>query len=374
MTIATNSSVGNGDMLHFNPVSLSNEDLEWADLSIIDMSTYDQGPEARQALAKQVHDAMTTAGFMVLVNYGISEEEIQRQVDIAHTMFERTSTEEKTKLLSPIKEIGRYRGFKMRKYWEFEHNVTDRIEHFNWYRDMKSQEFPKAMENFLPEVGKFSDTVHKDVLYKLYRLFALSLELPSETFVDKHRFELHDESWFRYMAYYDEFSPDEEAKLGGVWLKGHQDFNTLTLLFSQPMASLQALDDAGNWKYIKHIPGSLVVNCGAYMEWYTGGLYKAAKHRVHAPPKDQRNRTRLGVFYFNVPNDEERPNTLLESPVLQRAGITKRIFELGKEPVSKDYAHARIANTGKTAGWKTAAGTGGVEYDIIGGIKVPLYS
>lgn len=48
------------------------------------------------------------------------------------------------------------------------------------------------------------------------------------------------------------------------------------------------------------------VNCGAYMEWYTGGLYKAAKHRVHAPPKDQRNHTRLGVFYFNVPNDEER--------------------------------------------------------------------
>ena len=81
---------------------------------------------------------------------------------------------------------------------------------------MKSQEFPKAMEEFLPEVSKFSDTVHKDVLYKLYRrkfhlqklsklqltlnillVFALSLELPSETFVDKHKFELHDESWFR---------------------------------------------------------------------------------------------------------------------------------------------------------------------------------
>lgn len=89
MTIATTSSVSNGNMLHFNPVLLSNEDLQWADLSIIDMSTYDQGPEARQALAKQVHDAMTTAGFMVLVNYGISEEEIQRQVDIAHVCYER---------------------------------------------------------------------------------------------------------------------------------------------------------------------------------------------------------------------------------------------------------------------------------------------
>lgn len=32
------------------------------------------------------------------------------------------------------------------------------------------------------------------------------------------------------MAYYDEFTPDEEAKLGGVWLKGHQDFNSASTL------------------------------------------------------------------------------------------------------------------------------------------------
>ena len=26
------------------------------------------------------------------------------------------------------------------------------------------------------------------------------------------------------MAYYDEFTPEDEAKVKGVWLKGHQDF------------------------------------------------------------------------------------------------------------------------------------------------------
>jgi hypothetical protein len=25
------------------------------------------------------------------------------------------------------------------------------------------------------------------------------------------------------MAYYDEHKPEDEAKVGGVWLKGHQD-------------------------------------------------------------------------------------------------------------------------------------------------------
>jgi isopenicillin N synthase-like dioxygenase len=42
------------------------------------------------------------------------------------------------------------------------------------------------------------------------------------------------------------------------------------------------------------------------MEWYTGGYFKAANHRVAAPPDDQRNHTRMGVFYFAVPNDDDK--------------------------------------------------------------------
>ena len=52
-----------------------------------------------------------------------------------------------------------------------------------------------------------------------------------------HQFQEEDDSWFRCqgvqiekegkltldMAYYDEHKPEDEAKVGGVWLKGHQD-------------------------------------------------------------------------------------------------------------------------------------------------------
>lgn len=72
------------------------------------------------------------------------------------------------------------------------------------------------------------------------------------------------------------------------------------------MASLQVRDDAGTWRYVRHTPGGIIVNCGVFMEWYTGGYFKAANHRVAAPPADQRGHTRCGVFYFAVPNDDER--------------------------------------------------------------------
>ena len=68
-------------------------------------------------------------------------------------------------------------------------------------------------------------------------VFAIALELPEETFVEMHKYEEEDDSWFRCewvtlqtnsklkpdMAYYDEHKPEDEAKVGGVWLKGHQD-------------------------------------------------------------------------------------------------------------------------------------------------------
>ena len=46
-----------------------------------------------------------------------------------------------------------------------------------------------------------------------------------------------------------------------------------------------------------------------FMQWYTGGYFKAANHRVTAPPLDQRNHTRLGVFYFVMPNDDEKASS-----------------------------------------------------------------
>lgn len=80
----TTDHYATGELLHFEPVQPSNEDLPYADLATIDVSTFDKGPEAQKALAEQVRDAMHGDGFFTLVGMGISEEEIARQVDIGY--------------------------------------------------------------------------------------------------------------------------------------------------------------------------------------------------------------------------------------------------------------------------------------------------
>ena len=97
-----------------------------------------------------------------------------------------------------------------------ENGVKDCIEQFNWQRDYMDQEIPSVMRPYLNEVKQFTDFVHQDILYKIYRrqsclynhsllvkalrfplVFALALELPIDTFEKLHRFEERDDSWFR---------------------------------------------------------------------------------------------------------------------------------------------------------------------------------
>ncbi|PYH94484.1 Clavaminate synthase-like protein [Aspergillus ellipticus CBS 707.79] len=339
---------------HFVPVPSSKEPIDFVSLKTIDFSLYDNGLEARLQLAEQVRQAMTTQGFFVIINHGISEEEISRQVDIGHTIFTRTSPEEKLHLQAPIVEKGSYFGFKLRGHWRSGGGKRDNIENFNVYREIGLHEQPTAMHPFIPEIQRFIDFTHKDILYKVYRLFAVALQLPDEDFfVRLHDYDTHDESWLRYMEYYDERSPETSTDEKGLWLGGHQDLSALSLLFSQPMTTLQVRDyEDDQWKYVAHTPGAIIVNAGEIVKWWTGDYFKAAIHRVVQPPADQRGHDRSSVFYFAVPNDDVVINTLLEeSPVLREAGV-QRAHSPQDAPTSKEWVNGRVKITGQKAVFK----------------------
>ncbi|KAK7461068.1 hypothetical protein VKT23_008997 [Stygiomarasmius scandens] len=54
-----------------------NEELEYADLPIIDLSKGNT-PEGRDALASQVCEAMTTQGFFYVINHGYTSAQVSR--------------------------------------------------------------------------------------------------------------------------------------------------------------------------------------------------------------------------------------------------------------------------------------------------------
>lgn len=107
------------------------------------------------------------------------------------------------------------------------------------------------------------------------------------------------------------------------------------------------------------------------MEFLSGGFYKATIHRVIQPPADQRGYTRLGVYYFALPDDDVKLVPAVESPVLQRVGIQRR-FEDSEAPTSATWRKAVTSAYGKTSPKKVMEGR--IEEEYINGILVKHYN
>jgi len=279
--------------------------------------------------------------------------------------------EEKKVYTANIKQTGSYQGYKPRQYWHIDNGVQDQVETYSIHRDVTMRQHPQALRPLLPEIGALARHTHFDVLHPVLRLLALGLELPEDSLVKLHGFEAPGASHLRFMKYHPR-SPEDELKTKNVWLKGHTDIGTVTVLYSQPVSALQILGKDGTWRWIKHIENAIVINTGDSMEFLSGGFYQPTIHRVVQPPADQQNHTRLGLFYFALADFEVRLVPFEESPMLKRVGITRR-FEDKDAPTQEEWGRARTSAYGKTQ-LKATSEERKVEEEVIGGVIVRHYS
>ena len=116
----------------------------------------------------------------------------------------------------------------------------------------------------------------------------------------------------------------------------------------------------GKWRWVRHLDNALVcrtrptateilpdfivtqvVNLGDTMEMLSGGFYKGTIHRVVQPPPDQRDRPRLGAYYFALADDDVTLVPFAESPVLQRVGIVRKCAD-EDAPTMREWRRSRV--------------------------------
>ena len=216
------------------------------------------------------------------------------------------------------------------------------------------------------EIEIFAKHIHDDIARKLLTLFAIVLELPEDYFLKHHRYEEKSDCHLRYMKYHAR-SPEENAKLGDTWVKGHTDFGSMTLLFRQPVAALQVRNQDGGWRWVKPYPGSITVNLADTLEFVTNGFLKSSVHRVVRPPPDQAGIDRLGVLYF-VRAEDDMPLKPVESAVLKKLGLNPE-QGAAQDYTAGEWVKARVAN---------GVGKGKVrseqkEEEILPGVKTKYY-
>ncbi|KAF8064889.1 hypothetical protein FPV67DRAFT_159192 [Lyophyllum atratum] len=345
----------------------TSEPLEYANLAIIDLSKSDT-PEGRANLAAQVTQAMRTHGFFYAINHGYTSEQTNQIFSLANLTFDGVSTEEKARYMSDSNTV--YEGYKPQKTWLIDGGVQDQVEHYNMNRHLHKRAHPEALRPFLPLIDDFARHNHYNVVHPILRLLALGLELTEDTLVNQHKYDSPGHTSVRFMKYHPR-SADDELKSKNVWLKGHTDFGSITILWSQPVGGLQILSLDGKWRWVRHIENALVVNAGDALEFLCGGFYPSTRHRVVQPPADQRNIPRLGVFYFVMPDDDTKLVPHEDSPVLIKEGISRLCYP-EDAPNMEEWRKGRTFSYGKVA--LKAGIEKGVEEELVSGVVVKHYN
>ena len=103
----------------------TSEDLDWADLPTIDLSRFDE-PGGKQALARDLLDAVTRVGFWVVVGSGIDDERVLRQFSIGNAFF-KEPLDEKRRFPCNFAD-GEYFGYRENSRWIGDTGVKENIE------------------------------------------------------------------------------------------------------------------------------------------------------------------------------------------------------------------------------------------------------
>ncbi|KAL1636138.1 hypothetical protein SLS58_009987 [Diplodia intermedia] len=341
-------------------------ELDWADLATLDLSQFD-APGGKQKLADQLFKAIQNVGFFYIINFGLTQEEVDHQFAIGKKLFQ-LPMEEKLKYRANLEE-GSYNGYKPLGLREIRPGKFDNTEIYNMPKFIPAYEqleHPAIIKQHKAEIERFARHMFDSIVQKLLVLVAMVLELPEDYFLERHRYGDQSDCHLRYMKYHKR-SAQDNAELENVWVKGHTDFGSLTLLFRQPVASLQVRTPQGEWKYVKPHPASITVNLADYLDFVTNGFLKSSVHRVVAPPPDQADVDRHGVLYFVRPTDdtELRP---VESGVLERLGYDQVKDEAAVGITAGQWVKGRV----KTNVTKVPE-KGKNEHVIVNGVRATYY-
>ncbi|KAF8913624.1 hypothetical protein CPB85DRAFT_1551029 [Mucidula mucida] len=303
--------------------------LDYADLTDIDLSLYDQ-PGGRETLVKTIRHALT---------------EVNHQFALGQTFFEQ-SLEEKNSNRCNFDEGGYfgYRAAFERTVYGTE--VKDNMELINIPKDTNAYDNEprhRLIQENKEVIGAFKFTRPLLVQCCAQALCPLCsvLELPENYFVDLHHYEQPSEDHLRYIMYHSR-TKEQDAKCQNLWSWAHTDYGSLTLLFSQNVSGLQIKTPAGEYRDIQPADGSIVVNVADTLSFMTKSYLKSTIHRVRRPPPDQDHINRVGLIYMCRPVNDSliRP---APSPLLRRLGLLTPEDEADQTEVTAlEYLKARV--------------------------------
>nr|POF12953.1 2-oxoglutarate-fe(ii) type oxidoreductase [Quercus suber] len=298
--------------------------------------------EDREFVARQIHSACKNSGFFYITGHGISDETRQSILQLAERFFKCLSPAQKDAI--HVKRSKYFRGWEPADHtyvnpddWRAEDAIPETKEGFNWgyepgldpsggdglYRELDGEDVNGNVwppESSVPGFYSIIKQYYGEVLSlarHLFRIFALSLDLPEDHF---DAMMTHPGGIARLLYYPAPNDPQalvhgqKDTELG---LGAHTDYECFTILLCSTAAGLEILSPDNVWHSAPAVEGAFIINVADFLMRWTNGVYKSTVHRVV-------NRTageeRYSVpFFFSVNYDEIVEVSLLGTGLARKA-------------------------------------------------------
>ncbi|KAF2769550.1 Clavaminate synthase-like protein [Teratosphaeria nubilosa] len=278
--------------------------------------------EDRKAVAHQIHDACVTSGFFHITGHNIPEETRQRILGLAKRCLKDQPQEKKDAL--HVKHSKYFRGYEPAAYtqtnpgdWSVEDAPRETKQAFNWgyeagldptggdglYRELDGEDVNGNVWPNEDDIPGFHETVKEyygevlNLARHLFRLFALSLDLPEDYF---DLMTTHPGGIARLLYYPASPQPSDHGQKGKeVGLGAHTDYECFTILLCSSVSGLEILSPDNVWVPAPAAESGFLINVADFLMRWTNGRYKSTVHRVTPT-----NEERFSVpFFFSVNYD-----------------------------------------------------------------------
>ncbi len=283
---------------------LTSKRVALSEIPVIDLAALDGGDrQAKTGLAQDLRRACIDIGFFYIEGHGVPESANEALFQASQAFFDLP---EAAKLEIDVSKSAFNRGY-IPLFGEKNNSTSkgDLKETFDMAIELGlddpdvmagnplygPNQWPSAMPAFRPAMEDYYRSVTALSL-RLYRAFALALELPEDIFLGLLEKPL---DILRILHYPPQPVVEDEAQIG---TGAHSDFDCFTILQQDPVGGLQALNAAAEWIDAPYRPGTFLINVGDMLERWSNGLFVSTVHRVI----NRSDRHRYSTVFFAAPS------------------------------------------------------------------------
>lgn len=178
-----------------------------------------------------------------------------------------------------------------------------------------SDDWPhKKWPDCLPEMAEVVNKLYESLTFfsnDILKLISKSLRLSDDCLLNLHSQNKHYLRLLRYPA-----PNHHQISTNRYWCGEHFDYGTITLLFQSGSGGIQ-VNNNGHWIDAPNKSGYVLINAGSALKELTGGLFKAAYHRVPFPIVKNYSQIvdRYSIAFFIQPDYNAHIKNLLSNDV-----------------------------------------------------------